>query len=275
MSRDSGHRDIAEFLRTQFGELGGRRSADGKGRVIIDGAADVLLRHGAKLMEQFVGGKDPKTPKERRRRRILEVATELFIRQGYRRTSIDQIAAGAGVAKGTVYLYFKTKADLLTHAIALEKSRYASDMIEVLGTRMDPRDKLRTYLQGVLLLVNEMPLVSRLMSGDRELLGVMEEAGFTGPRSVMDIQAGFLAFLIRRAVRPAPLSRDEIDRRARVLTGLMYAASFIDDDTIRNGLSMDEFAETLASMLVDGIDGPERDGIEGAGREDDPPERTP
>ena len=38
---------------------------------------------------------------------------ELFERLGYRRTSVDEVARQAGVAKGTVYLYFKTKADLL------------------------------------------------------------------------------------------------------------------------------------------------------------------
>jgi AcrR family transcriptional regulator len=262
MTKDTGRRDhLTDFLRTQLGDLGKKLPVDGKGRILIDGASDMLMRHGVKLMEQFIGGKDPKTPKERKKRRIVEVATELFIRQGYRKTSVDEIAAEAGVAKGTVYLYFKTKADLLMQAVALEKYRYVGDMLEILGAKIDSKEKLRIYIKGVLLLVNEMPLVSRLMTGDRELLGAMEAAGFTGPKGAMDMQAGFIAFLIRRAVRSSNVSRDEIDHRATVLTGLMYSAGFIEDDTIRNGLSMEQFAETLANMLVDGIDGPEHDAI--------------
>ena len=40
---------------------------------------------------------------------ILDAALLLFGRYGYRRTSIDDIAREAGIAKGTVYLYFETK----------------------------------------------------------------------------------------------------------------------------------------------------------------------
>ena len=40
---------------------------------------------------------------------ILNAAEELFNRHGYRRTSMDDIAAEVGVAKGTLYLYFESK----------------------------------------------------------------------------------------------------------------------------------------------------------------------
>jgi AcrR family transcriptional regulator len=44
-----------------------------------------------------------------KREAILQAALELFGRYGYRRTSIDDIARQAGVAKGTVYLYVESK----------------------------------------------------------------------------------------------------------------------------------------------------------------------
>lgn len=40
---------------------------------------------------------------------ILAAAQDLFSRYGFRRTSIDEIASQAGIAKGTVYLYFPNK----------------------------------------------------------------------------------------------------------------------------------------------------------------------
>lgn len=43
---------------------------------------------------------------------ILAAAKQLFGRYGYRRTSIDDIAQEARVAKGTVYLYFKSKEEI-------------------------------------------------------------------------------------------------------------------------------------------------------------------
>jgi len=43
---------------------------------------------------------------ERRKRKVLEVATKLFVRDGYSATSLVDIAKGAGVATRTVYQHF-------------------------------------------------------------------------------------------------------------------------------------------------------------------------
>jgi len=47
------------------------------------------------------------------RERIVQVATELFANKGFDRATVDEIVARAGVAKGTFYLYFKSKEDLI------------------------------------------------------------------------------------------------------------------------------------------------------------------
>src|SRR5687768_4824261 len=49
------------------------------------------------------------TPLEEKQRSIIEAATTLFRRYGYRRTSVDLIAKEAQAAKGTVYAYFEGK----------------------------------------------------------------------------------------------------------------------------------------------------------------------
>jgi AcrR family transcriptional regulator len=52
-----------------------------------------------------------------RRRRILEVAHELFLEQGYGATSIEQIASSAEVSAQTVYAAFTSKAGILARVI--------------------------------------------------------------------------------------------------------------------------------------------------------------
>lgn len=47
--------------------------------------------------------------------RILEAAIKVFAEQGFHQTTISQIARQAGVADGTIYLYFKNKDDILVH----------------------------------------------------------------------------------------------------------------------------------------------------------------
>jgi AcrR family transcriptional regulator len=47
------------------------------------------------------------------REKIVTAAMELFARKGFDKTTVDEIVARAGVAKGTFYLYFKSKDDLI------------------------------------------------------------------------------------------------------------------------------------------------------------------
>ena len=54
---------------------------------------------------------------------ILEAAMDLFSERGFETTSVQDIAQTAGIAKGTVYLYFKSKEDLVQQVY-----RYCYDM---------------------------------------------------------------------------------------------------------------------------------------------------
>jgi AcrR family transcriptional regulator len=52
------------------------------------------------------------------RQRIVEAAYESFWRSGFRRTSVDTVAARAGLTKRTVYAYFRSKDDLLAAVLS-------------------------------------------------------------------------------------------------------------------------------------------------------------
>jgi len=55
--------------------------------------------------------------KAEKRREILEAAKEVFFRKGVHRATMDDVAARAEVAKGTLYLYFQSKEDILAHLL--------------------------------------------------------------------------------------------------------------------------------------------------------------
>lgn len=56
----------------------------------------------------------PRTkPEPECREDFLDAALGLFLNKGYERTSVEEITRSAGVAKGTFYLYFRSKGDLL------------------------------------------------------------------------------------------------------------------------------------------------------------------
>lgn len=55
--------------------------------------------------------------RSRRREEILSCAARLFARHGYQTTGLQSVADEAGIAKGTLYLYFDTKEDLFFAAV--------------------------------------------------------------------------------------------------------------------------------------------------------------
>ncbi|MCZ6828525.1 MAG: TetR/AcrR family transcriptional regulator [Gammaproteobacteria bacterium] len=55
---------------------------------------------------------------DQKRQQILDAAGELFALQGYEGTSLDALAAAAGVSKQTIYSHFESKADVLREGVA-------------------------------------------------------------------------------------------------------------------------------------------------------------
>ena len=99
---------------------------------------------------------------ERKRQAIMDAATTLFLRDGYRSTSMDQVAADAVVSKPTVYSHFEDKEQLFRAIVLgvtanseriiteLTSSLYASDINTVADLRIVLTDLARRYIDGVL-----------------------------------------------------------------------------------------------------------------------------
>ncbi|MEO0226199.1 MAG: TetR/AcrR family transcriptional regulator, partial [candidate division WOR-3 bacterium] len=62
------------------------------------------------------------------RQRIMESAVRLFVRKGFFKTTVDDIARSAKVAKGTVYLYFRDKVDIYINIIEEQLSSALADV---------------------------------------------------------------------------------------------------------------------------------------------------
>jgi TetR/AcrR family transcriptional regulator, mexJK operon transcriptional repressor len=98
----------------------------------------------------------------RKRRAIMKAATVLFLRDGYRNTSMDQVAADAAVSKQTVYKHFADKEQLFREivlGVTGNSEAIIADLTSVLrsgeiGSAADLRtvltDLARRYIDGVL-----------------------------------------------------------------------------------------------------------------------------
>lgn len=89
------------------------------------------------------------------RQAILEAAKERFLHYGFRKTTVDEIAADAGVGKGTVYLYFNGKEEILLTLIHAVKSNITEQMRVLAQSVASPEDKLRRMVLASILTVYE------------------------------------------------------------------------------------------------------------------------
>jgi len=83
------------------------------------------------------------------REKIIETATDLFYRQGYHQTGINQIIGESGVAKATFYSNFKSKEELCI-AYLRELDRTDTDAIKnMLNALNDPHERYMAIIKGV------------------------------------------------------------------------------------------------------------------------------
>ena len=78
---------------------------------------------------------------------ILEAAVKVFARQGFHQSTVAQIAKEAGVADGTIYLYFKNKDDILVQFFSFRAKQVFESFREEVDRAETSADKLRNLVR--------------------------------------------------------------------------------------------------------------------------------
>ncbi|MGH2496922.1 MAG: TetR/AcrR family transcriptional regulator [Ktedonobacteraceae bacterium] len=116
------------------------------------------------------GQTEERSKREERADRILDAAGELMLRWGYNKTTIDDIARYAGVAKGTIYLHWKTREDLFTALMKREYIRLAEDVKQRVAS--DPEGgTMHGITKHTMLATMKSPLTKAVLLRDTDLLG--------------------------------------------------------------------------------------------------------
>jgi len=82
--------------------------------------------------------RDPDKPQQ-----IIEAAVRVFARKGYFNSRVSDIAREAGIAAGTIYLYFKTKEDILTTLFREKMAEFVAKLWKAMADQPDPVSKVR------------------------------------------------------------------------------------------------------------------------------------
>lgn len=102
--------------------------------------------------------------REDRRLAIIDAAIEVFAKKGFFGAKVSEIAETAGVADGTIYLYFKSKDELLISLFEERMEMIIGDLEALLAFTDDPREKLRRYIVAHLELVASKPQLMQVLT---------------------------------------------------------------------------------------------------------------
>lgn len=77
------------------------------------------------------------------RRRILDAARDVFFRDGFMPANLDEVAEKAGVAKGTLYRYFESKAELYVAVLAHNGAIFEEKMRSTVAASLPAAEQVR------------------------------------------------------------------------------------------------------------------------------------
>ena len=165
--------------------------------------------------------------KELRRNAIIDAAEEVFVERGFTGATIDQIAKKAELAKGTIYLYFKSKEGLLL-AVYLKLMDIIEEKI------LDDMDKEETG-------------IGKLKS--------LKKISADSVKS-MKKYAAFDKYVVAFATdfdRENPLLKELLQKRDRLLNSIVHAIELgMEDGTVRKDLNPLK-AAIFISLMMKGI----------------------
>lgn len=199
--------------------------------------------------------------KEKARKKLLEEAARHFARRGFEEANINEIATGAGYAKGTIYNYFRSKEELFGEVIA-EAARRTIIRYRSAPVYKSARKSLRELaLADVSVLREEEPFIRVLAS----------EA--MNPRSdnydlILTHLGEFIEMISRildTGIANGEIREDKpIPQLALVFLGLLTLLYIQHWKSSGGWPSLDEIPDLVVTLFIDGAGrtGSEKAGIE-------------
>src|SRR5215207_7494042 len=99
-----------------------------------------------------------------KRERILAAAERVFAKRGFFASRVSEIAKDAGVADGTIYLYFKSKDDLLISLFENRMKQVNAALRASIATEKKSLGQLRAFIKTYLQLIHDEPAATEVLT---------------------------------------------------------------------------------------------------------------
>ncbi|MGH8877216.1 MAG: TetR/AcrR family transcriptional regulator [Stackebrandtia sp.] len=199
-------------------------------------------------MSQPVGGGRPDPVRFARADTILDAGRELLLRFGYRRFTVDDIARRAGVGKGTLYLHWRSREQLIFAVGAREAVRMLESVIEAMIADQS-EITLSRYQRRFFVAAMERPVLRAIFTRDTEtldkLVAIPERQPLQGAK--LTAATEYLSILKRAGLLRPELELAEIDYPLTTISyGFFAVEPLLPPDS---GLDLATKADRLAEVV--------------------------
>jgi len=195
-------------------------------------------------------------------RRIIEAAIQVFARHGFYNSKVSEIARAAGVADGTIYLYFQNKDDILICLFEEEMGKVLEKMRQALANETDPARKLERFALVHLKLVEDNQQLAEIIQVEiRQSSKFMKEYKNDKFHEYLEI----IASIIREGQQKGLFRPDIIPGIAkRAFFGALDEMSRYWVLSPRRKYSIKEAAKQISSYFLNGMLAPADAGEKGS-----------
>ncbi len=188
--------------------------------------------------------------RQQKRRVILDAAAAEIARYGYDRANINTIAERAGIGRGTIYLHFDSKDEILDALLDTIGSLIDETVQVCLELDLPWRDRLRALSQSFVALAEEhrdffRVHVSALHGVNRDIGAPMARWLSTSVRRLAD---AFQHGMDQGMILPMPA-----ETLAMLVLGALESLALLPDMLQQRSPGYEDRAETLASLLWRGM----------------------
>ncbi len=202
--------------------------------------------------------------KAQSRRRILESAREVFFRDGFMAANLDEVAEKAGVAKGTLYRYFDSKADLYVAVLADNGKVFTERMREAAGTGNNAMETLhrlsRFYLDHWLSHQDYFQIFWAI--DNQSVIGELPESVVEEVSRLWEESLSILDGVLAAGVAKGELASCDTWRTSNILWTVANAVIQSDSTEarrrLRRGALEDMYQQTIG-LIIAGLKAPETD----------------
>lgn len=180
---------------------------------------------------------------------LLEAARKLFSRKGFASTTVSDIVREAGVAQGTFYLYFDSKAALVQRLLKVFDQLVQEEVAASGDDSMSPADRIQTQVKAAFHASAKHADLVRMLFLDASI-GVAELIQTSRPTTEQRMQAA--ARVLRAGMASGELHEMDATLAARLIFATVRGAVV---EWVLHGSDTDpeEFAEGLAQILTHGL----------------------